>query len=616
MKLVSRSYYDAIKICEFYNYVTFFTGVVTDDQSSTTETPPTDQDEGGVVFLAFARVYSGTVRRGAKLFVLQPRYDPREANLDEMMTTINDCPSLSLPSHVSHCTVDELYILMGRGLMAVDEVPAGSVLGIAGLEHAILKSATVSNTLACPAFRPMNFAAAPIVRVAVEPLHMTDMPALVGGMKLLNQADPSVEIYIQESGEHILSTAGEVHLQKCLNDLKNQYAKVKLNVSAPIIPFRETVIIPPKIDMVNEAISTENESLVAKETNHVITITTANKACSLEIEAFPLPSQVTALLEKNTNILKSLNLLNSGAAKEEIKLNQKTLEALRDLKANLQSAFSADQPNTEFSWERAVDLIWSFGPRNSGPNVLLNGIDGYERVSVWSTALEQGSHARPSLRDYDNSIVSGFQLASLSGPLCEEPMMGVGFILRRWNYTSCETNLTSSSTFSQTGLTTLTSSDHSNIETIITEETTTSQTGLTTPSSTSHTGEASLESSNTQSTTDTYGPFSGQLISAMKEGCRKAFLAQPARLMVAIYSCNILATAEVLGRLYGVLGRRNGRVFSEEMKEGSAVFNISALLPVAESFGFAEEVRKKTSGLASPQLIFSHWEVCTCTYPY
>lgn len=45
------------------------------------------------------------------------------------------------------------------------------------------------------------------------------------------------------------------------------------------------------------------------------------------------------------------------------------------------------------------------------------------------------------------------------------------------------------------------------------------------------------------------------------------------------------------------------------MKEGSQIFNIKAVLPVVESFGFAEDVRKKTSGLASPQLVFSHWEV-------
>ncbi|KAI9517670.1 Elongation factor-like GTPase 1 [Dissostichus eleginoides] len=79
--------------------------------------------------------------------------------------------------------------------------------------------------------------------------------------------------------------------------------------------------------------------------------------------------------------------------------------------------------------------------------------------------------------------------------------------------------------------------------------------------------------------------------------------------MAAMYTCEIMATAEVLGRVYGVLGKREGRVLHEEMKEGTDMFLIKAVLPVAESFGFADEIRKRTSGLASPQLVFSHWEV-------
>jgi len=63
------------------------------------------------------------------------------------------------------------------------------------------------------------------------------------------------------------------------------------------------------------------------------------------------------------------------------------------------------------------------------------------------------------------------------------------------------------------------------------------------------------------------------------------------------------------GKMYAVLGKRNGRVLSDEMREGSSIFNITAVLPVVESFGFAEEIRKRTSGLASPHLHFSHWEV-------
>ncbi len=68
-------------------------------------------------------------------------------------------------------------------------------------------------------------------------------------------------------------------------------------------------------------------------------------------------------------------------------------------------------------------------------------------------------------------------------------------------------------------------------------------------------------------------------------------------------------TAEVLGRVYDVLTRRRGRVLSEQMKEGTPFFTIQSLLPVAESFGFADDMRKRTSGAAQPQLIFAGFEV-------
>jgi translation elongation factor EF-G len=61
--------------------------------------------------------------------------------------------------------------------------------------------------------------------------------------------------------------------------------------------------------------------------------------------------------------------------------------------------------------------------------------------------------------------------------------------------------------------------------------------------------------------------------------------------------------------MYAVLGRRHGRVLHGDMQEGSSTFTVTAVLPVVESFQFAPEIRKQTSGLASPQLVFSHWEV-------
>lgn len=57
----------------------------------------------------------------------------------------------------------------------------------------------------------------------------------------------------------------------------------------------------------------------------------------------------------------------------------------------------------------------------------------------------------------------------------------------------------------------------------------------------------------------------------------------PALLLIRVY-----LSADVLGKVYGVVAKRRGRIVAEEMKEGTTFFTVSALLPVVESFGFAD----------------------------
>eukprot|EP00180_Rhodochaete_pulchella_P001615 Plantae.Rhodophyta-Rhodochaete_pulchella.ctg245.p1 GENE.Plantae.Rhodophyta-Rhodochaete_pulchella.ctg245~~Plantae.Rhodophyta-Rhodochaete_pulchella.ctg245.p1 ORF type:complete len:160 (+),score=31.25 Plantae.Rhodophyta-Rhodochaete_pulchella.ctg245:51-482(+) len=78
--------------------------------------------------------------------------------------------------------------------------------------------------------------------------------------------------------------------------------------------------------------------------------------------------------------------------------------------------------------------------------------------------------------------------------------------------------------------------------------------------------------------------------------------------MEAMLGLEIEATSEALGSLHSVISKRRGRATSEDLKEGSSLFTINALLPVTESFGFAETLRMQTSGGAQPQMTFSHWE--------
>lgn len=89
-----------------------------------------------------------------------------------------------------------LYLMLGRELESLECAVAGTVVGITGLEGCVIKSATLSSTPAMPAFTELTLGATPILRVAVEPHDPRDLPKLRAGLKLLNQADPCVQVSI------------------------------------------------------------------------------------------------------------------------------------------------------------------------------------------------------------------------------------------------------------------------------------------------------------------------------------------------------------------------------------------------------------------------------------
>ncbi|XP_037365866.1 elongation factor-like GTPase 1 isoform X2 [Talpa occidentalis] len=560
-------------------------------EESQAPSPGPPAGDGQEAFMAFARVFSGVARRGSRVFVLGPKYNPAEflRRVPEGFSAPPD--GLPPVPHLACCTLENLYLLMGRELEQLEEVPPGNVLGIGGLQDLVLKSATLCSLPSCPPFVPLSFDATPIVRVAVEPKHPSEMPQLVRGMRLLNQADPCVQVLIQETGEHVLVTAGEVHLQRCLDDLTERFAKIQISVSEPIIPFRETITRPPMVDMVNEEIGRQQKVAIIHQARdgqskvpegaHVdpdglVTLSTPNKLATLSVRALPLPEEATRLLEESSDVLRSLEQLASAPSEDprEQAAHQKARERVWELRRQL------EQHLTGRRWRDTVAHIWSFGPRKCGPNILVSRSEGFQG-SVW-TGLAGGTPGEGScFRDVGNSLVSGFQLATLSGPLCEEPLMGVCFILEKCDLSRLEEPGASKTQDPGPG----------------------GQEGSPVP------GARTADPRGDLPLPDCYGPLSGQLMATMKDACRAALQVKPQRLMAAMYTCDIMATGDVLGRVYAVLSRREGRVLHEEMKEGTDVFIIQAVLPVAESFGFADEIRKKTSGLASPQLVFSHWEV-------
>ncbi len=504
--------------------------------------------KGETAFIAFARVFSGNLKPGRSVYVLGPKYDPAqtlariakgEEICSEMQTVHLGTSKTSPQYHIMKATVEKLYLLIGRDLEEISSVSAGNIVGLGGLENYVLKSSTLSSDPACPAFVEDSPLGVPILRVAVEPARSSDMNKLVQGLHLLNQADANVQVYLTEKGEHILVTAGEVHLERCLRDLQETFAGVEVNASAPIVPFRETIVPPPATDMVNEELSDENKVIRTadqQKSNEAIVIHTPNKKCCVRLRAAPIPPAAAKILDENGELFRALDLEASESLASQV------MEQKESVKAALESALAEDEHRRLF-----IDRIWSLGPKRCGPNLLINNITGDTQfTSIWKQRPAKG---RSMFNEFESSIVNGFQLATLSGPLMDEPLMGVAFIIDDFTVTA--------------------DSDDSS----------------------------------------SYGPLSGQIVSSVKEGCRRAFQAQSQRIVAAMYSCDIQVKSEALGKLFASLGKRNGKVVMEEMVEGSSTFVVTAHLPVAESFQFAQEIRRQTSGLAMPQLFFSHWEI-------
>lgn len=334
-----------------------------------------------------------------------------------------------------------------------------------------------------------------------------------------------------------------------------RYAKTDINVSSPIVPFRETIVPPPKMDMVNEAIS-EQRQISKKDSEDeeviepgLVEVSTINGRCTLRIRSVPLPEDVTRLLEENQTLIKTMGQISKSHGKgrgeglEE--LQQSVIDSINEFKSQLSKAFKKSGK----MWKDAENQLWSFGPKRVGPNVLLNRVEHYDRANVWNCVETKQQELK--LRQYDNSIISGFQIATLAGPLCEEPLRGVCYIIEEWNYIRSSHSISYDEEVQRRGKDIDSKNSCDNSVLVNPNEDVSSANGSDTvkdkdSNESSDSENETVPSPHRQSTGHSH--MSGQLIYCVKEGCRKAFQTQPQRLMAAMYKCNIQCTAEVLGK--------------------------------------------------------------------
>ncbi|KAF9524580.1 elongation factor 2 [Crepidotus variabilis] len=101
----------------------------------------------------------------------------------------------------------------------------------------------------------------------------------------------------------------------------------------------------------------------------------------------------------------------------------------------------------------------------------------------------------------------------------------------------------------------------------------------------------------------------GQIIPTMRRATYAAcLLAQPA-LQEPVYLVEVQCTDNSIRHVQKCLTQRRGRIVSEKERLQSQMYTIKAYLPIVESFGFEEELRLSTAGLAVSLSTFDHWEL-------
>jgi len=273
-------------------------------------------------FYAFGRVFSGTISTGQKCRLMGPNYVPGKKE------------DLCVKA------IQRTILMMGRYIEPIEDVPCGNICGLVGVDQFLVKTGTITTFENAHNLKVMKFSVSPVVRVAVECKNPQDLPKLVEGLKRLAKSDPMVQCIIEESGEHIVAGAGELHLEICLKDLEEDHACVPIKISDPVVSYRETV---------------------TDESDQVCLSKSPNKHNRLYMKAVNMPDGLAEDIEKN-----------EITPRQEFKARARFL-------------------NEKYDYDvTEARKIWAFGPEGTGPNLVIDVTKGVQYLNEIKDSVVAG----------------------------------------------------------------------------------------------------------------------------------------------------------------------------------------------------------------------------------
>jgi len=290
-------------------------------------------------FYAFGRVFSGTIATGQKVRIQGPYYKP--GSKEDL--------------HVKN--IQRTVLMMGRTTEQMQDVPCGNTVALVGVDQYILKSGTITTLEDAHNIADMKYSVSPVVKVAVKAKDGKDLPKLVEGLKKLSKSDPLVVCTTEESGEHVIAGCGELHVEICLKDLKDEYAQCDFIVSDPVVSYRETV---------------------AEESNQTCLAKSPNKHNRIYLKAEPMDEELSKAIEDGV-----------VGPKADPKERAKIL-------------------CEKFDWDKQVaqTKIWCYGPETDGANLVVDATVGVQYLieikehvnSAFQWATKEGPLCEENMR--------------------------------------------------------------------------------------------------------------------------------------------------------------------------------------------------------------------------
>merc|ERR1712207_68217 len=173
-------------------------------------------------FYAFGRVFSGTIATGQKVRIQGPGYKP------------------GAKENLNVKSIQRTVLMMGRTTEQIADVPCGNTVALVGVDQYLLKSGTITTIEDSHNIADMKYSVSPVVKVSVKVKDGKDLPKMVEGLKKLAKSDPLVLTKTEESGEHVIAGCGELHVEICLKDLREEYAQCDFVMADPVVSYRET----------------------------------------------------------------------------------------------------------------------------------------------------------------------------------------------------------------------------------------------------------------------------------------------------------------------------------------------------------------------------------------